>query len=91
MGTVEQRIERIIRKAVKESGGRALVAMLKPGHFIPLEYTSGAVLDCDYVRLNDPVLGWRSITGEIRADDYPDRKTVTIPFSDIVWISREIK
>lgn len=89
-----ERMERIIRDALAFSGTRetALVAMLMPGHGIPLTHTCGAVLDHDMVRLTCFAMGWGVLAGQIASEDCPDSPIkVRLPLGDIVWISPEIK
>ncbi len=88
------RIERIIRDAVAFTAIKetALVALLIPGHGIPLSHTCGAVLDHDMIRLESFSMGWGAVIGEVFSEDYPDAPMpVSLPLGDIVWISPEIK
>lgn len=88
------RMEEIIRDAVAYAAysDTALVAMLAPGHGIPLSHTCGAVLDHDMIRLEAFSLGWDSVIGQAVSEDEPDSPlTVQIPLRDVVWVSPEIK
>jgi hypothetical protein len=89
------KMKRIIQEAVKQSGSGepALIAMLLPGHFIPLECISGAVLDHDYIKITNPVLGCNSVVGTVVAEDMPDRlqETYSISLGDIAWIKQTNK
>ena len=88
---VVNHMKRVIRAAQANSqAGTALVAMLIPGHPIPLTHTCGAVLDHDMVRIEYPLLGWQSVIGSVKSDDSGPR-TFSIPLSDIVWIYPEVK
>jgi hypothetical protein len=90
--TVERMTE-IIKDAVAFAGTRdtALVAMLSPGHGIPLAYTCGAVLDHDMVRIESFCLGWGAVCGMVTAEDYPDSPMpVRLPLKDVVWICPEV-
>lgn len=97
-GTLSQqtqnRMEEIIHDAVAFAGlsDTALVAMLMPGHGIPLTHTCGAVLDHDMIRLESFSLGWGSVIGDVVSEDYPEHPMpVMISLGDIVWISPEVK
>lgn len=87
MGAMELRMKRIIQKALQKSGtgSGAIVALLRPGHAIPLGHTCGAVLDHDMVRICDPALVWAAVAGKVLSpDDGPLQ--VSVPLGDIAWI-----
>ncbi|MCG8552635.1 MAG: hypothetical protein MI799_19700 [Desulfobacterales bacterium] len=92
----EQTVERmteIIKDAVAFSGTRdtALVAMLPPGHGIPLAYTCGAVLDYDMIRIESFCMGWGNVFGVVTSEDCPDDPMpVRLPLTDIVWLVPEV-
>ena len=92
--TVEK-IRRIIKNAVVLNRSRRvpMVAMLMPGHGIPLEYTCGAVLDHDMFRLESFSMGWGAVVGSLADRDRPADPAlkVSIPLGDIVWLAPEIK
>lgn len=93
----QQAVERmtgIIRDAVDFVGHRepALLAMLIPGHGIPLAYTCGAVLDHDMIRIESFCMGWSAVCGVVTAEDCPNSPmSVRLPLKDIAWLSPEIK
>lgn len=89
-----QKMIRVIRRALLEArpNDTALVAMLIPGHGIPLGHTCGAVLDHDLVRLEDPFMGWGLVFGRVRDEDRPgDVRAVSIPVGDIAMLSLDAK
>jgi len=97
-GTLSQqtqdRMKSIIRDATAFSGikNTALLAMLMPGHGIPLSHTCGAVLDYDFIKMESPVFGWESVVGNIVSEDEPESPiAASIPLVDIIWSSPEIK
>lgn len=90
----QDRMKSIIRDAIAfaEIKDTALVAMLIPGHGIPLSHVCGAVLDHDLIRMVSPVFGWESVVGNIVSEDEPESPIpASISLRDIVWVSPEIK
>jgi hypothetical protein len=90
----QERMKSIIRDAIAfaEIKDTALVAMLMPGHGIPLTHTCGAVLDHDLIRMVSPVFGWESVVGNVVSEDELGSPiTASISLRNIVWVSPEIK
>lgn len=89
------KMRRIIKDAVVFNRTRksALVAMLMPGHGIPIQYACGAVLDHDMFRLESFSMGWGAVVGSLSDQDRPEAPClkVRIPLGDIVWLAPEIK
>ncbi|MCP3942193.1 MAG: hypothetical protein GY710_12005 [Desulfobacteraceae bacterium] len=89
------RMKRIVQEAVDRSGiGEfILIAMLLPGHFMPLECISGAVLNHDYIKIVNPVMGCDSVVGAVVAEDRPGgrQEIFSIALADIAWIKQENK